>query len=156
IQDLQLATYLPNEEGSDGAEPTYFIDVARVAGSRRGHSTADIARGLRERLTLAFARLAEGGLAAAGTAASDSEWPPSNSARRARNSQAAVAVKEGMVLDGFRLEERLAKGGMSEVFLATQLSLQRKVSVKVVTGDADRTAELTTRFARETEVLARF
>ena len=67
-----------------------------------------------------------------------------------------VAVKEGLVLDGFRLEERLATGAMSEVYLATQLSLQRKVAVKLVTGDADSAAEMVARFTRETQVLAAF
>lgn len=158
VQDLQLATYLPAEEAADSeSEPTFFVDVVRVAsGSRRGVAVADIAKGLRERLSLAFARLAEGDLAAAQTAASsDSQWTPANT-KSPRSAQAPVAVKEGLVLEGFRLEQRLAKGGMSEVYLATQISLGRKVAVKVVLGDPVRAGELAARFIRETQVLAGF
>ena len=42
-----------------------------------------------------------------------------------------LIVKEGLILDGFRLEEKIATGGMSEVYLALQLSLQRKAAVKI-------------------------
>lgn len=155
VQDLQLATYLPPPEGDDDkAEPTYFIDVVRVTTSRRGMPVAEIARSLRDRLSLAFKRLAEGDLAAAQTAASDSNWTPGGTGR-GRN-PAIASVREGLMLDGFRLDERIATGGMSEIYLATQLSLNRKAAVKIVTGEMRGGAELTARFAKEAEVLARF
>ncbi len=158
VQDLQLATYLPPEEGAEPTvEPTFFVDVIRVGSSRRGVPLAEIRKSLRERLNLAFARLAEGDLAAAQTAASsDHLWTPGSSLKPVASPQSAVAVKEGMVLDGFRLDQRLATGGMSEVFLATQLNLQRKVAVKIVTCDAAHGEEMTARFAQETQVLAGF
>ena len=155
VQDMQLMTYLPAEEDPAQAEPTFFVDVARVACGGRGVAIPDLALGLRERLNVAFARLAEGNLAAAQTAASDGSWTHGNGPK-SRSPQEAVTVKEGMVLDGFRLEERLATGAMSEVYLATQLGLQRKVAVKVVTGDAASASELAARFTRETQVLAGF
>jgi hypothetical protein len=158
VQDVQLATYLPPEEGAEATvEPTFFVDVIRVGCSRRGVPIAEVRQGLRERLNLAFARLAEGDLAAAQTAASsDSLWTPGPALKPHGPPPSAVAVKEGMVLDGFRLEQRLATGGMSEVYLATQINLQRKVAVKVVTCDATHGEELTARFARETQILAGF
>jgi hypothetical protein len=155
VQDLQLATYLP-ADGEDGveAEPTYFVDVIRVGNGRRGVPVTEIGQGLRERLIVAFQRLAEGDLGAAQTAASCHNLTPNDAARRAP--RGLPGIKEGQILDGFRLEERLATGGMSEVYLATQLSLQRKVAVKVVIEGASRTGELAARFARETQVLAAF
>src|SRR5207253_1300078 len=105
VQALQLATYLPAEQGAEAAaEPTFFIDVARVSCGRRGIAVADLARSLRERLTVAFARLADGNLAAVQTAASGGSWTLGNTAKPGRSPQEALTVKEGMILDGFRLE----------------------------------------------------
>ncbi len=157
VQDLQLATYLPppDDEGAS-SEPTFFVDVVRVTSSRRGLAVAEIARSLRERLTLAFTRLAEGNLAAAQTAASDSHWTPGPGSSRPRAATPVVTLKEGLVLDGIRLDERLATGGMSEVYLATQLSLNRRVAVKIVTSEMRGADELAARFAKEAQVLAEF
>jgi hypothetical protein len=154
VHDLQLATYLPPPEGDDEPEPTFFIDVIRVSSARRGLAVADVAKSLRERLTLAFQRLAEGDLAAAQSAASDSDLTIGSS-KRARPS-AIVAVREGLMLEGFRLDERLATGGMSEVYLATQLSLNRRAAVKIVTGAMRDSPELSVRFTKEAHVLAGF
>ena len=158
IQDLQLATYLPPEDDDTekAKEPTYFVDVARVAASRRNLSLAEMGSALRDRLGRAFKRLEEGDLAGAQTAASDSHSTGGESRKLARSSSEAVVVKEGLVLDGFRLLEKLATGGMSEVYLATQISLNRKVAVKLVSGDALDTSTMGARFAKETQVLAGF
>ena len=44
---------------------------------------------------------------------------------------------EGLILGGdFRLQQKLAVGGMSEVYLATQLSLNRTVAVKLIRHEA--------------------
>ena len=155
VQDLQLMTYLPAEDSAAQAEPIFFVDVVRVACRGRGVAVADISSGLRERLNTAFACLAEGNIAAAQTAASDGNSTQGNGPK-SRSPHEASAVKPGMVLDDFRLEECLAVGAMSEVYLATQISLQRKVAVKVVTGDTDSAAELAVRFMREMQVLAGF
>jgi serine/threonine protein kinase len=157
IQDLQLATYLPPDDESDKTkEPTYFVDVARVTANRRSHSVAEMTSGLRDRLGRAFKRLEEGDLAGAQTAASDSHSTGGESKKTARASSEAVVVKEGLVLDGFRLQEKIAVGGMSEVYLALQVSLNRKVAVKLVSGDAIDTTAMGARFAKETQVLAGF
>lgn len=52
----------------------------------------------------------------------------------------------GKVIDGYRIEKLLGAGGMGAVFLAHQLSLDRKVAIKV----------LPTRFAKNADFLARF
>ena len=44
----------------------------------------------------------------------------------------ASQVGEGVTLAGFRLGRRLGKGGMGEVFLARQLSVDREVAVKIL------------------------
>lgn len=158
VQDLQLTTYLPPEESPGVAvEPTFFVDVVRVECSRRGVPLAEITSSLRERLGIAFSRLAEGNFAAAQTAAATaSQWTSSPALKSSSSPHSAGAIKEGMVLDGFRLEQRLATGGMSEVYLATQLNLQRKVAVKIVLGDPRQVEELTARFDREMQILAGF
>jgi serine/threonine-protein kinase len=112
---------------------------------------------LRTRLGLAFRHLADGDLAAAQTAASDSQFlTRMTDWGRGRATAAAAAVKEGMVLDGFRLEQKLATGGMSEVYLATQLSLERKAAVKVVSGEAISANDLVGRFTEEARVVGGF
>jgi serine/threonine protein kinase len=154
VQDLRLATYRPAPDGSN--EPTFFIDTARVVTKWAGLTPADMSRVLRRRLGLAFKHLADGDLVAAQTAASDSQWTVNDNRQHARATADAVAVKEGMVLDGFRLEQKLATGGMSEVFLATQLSLNRKAAVKLVSGDSLSDGDLVSRFGDEAQIIAGF
>ena len=74
VQDLQLSTYLPEQEGEGEGEPAAarFVDLARVSCSRRGRREDEIARELRDRLGLAFKHLAQGDLQGAQSAASDS------------------------------------------------------------------------------------
>lgn len=64
----------------------------------------------------------------------------------------------GSVLSGrYRLEKAIGEGGMGAVFEATQLSLGRRVAVKVVKpslASAADAEDLTRRFERETEVIA--
>ncbi|MCJ8168048.1 serine/threonine-protein kinase [Atopomonas sediminilitoris] len=54
-------------------------------------------------------------------------------------------------IPGYQVHGRLGKGGMAEVYLATQLSLKRKVAIKVLLK-AD--AEFSERFVREGHILA--
>ena len=66
-------------------------------------------------------------------------------------------MKEGLTLGDFRLESKLATGGMSEVYLATQLSLTRKAAVKVATSPRSTAAKTTlARFQKEATVLGSF
>ena len=60
----------------------------------------------------------------------------------------------GQTISHFRIVEKIGVGGMGEVFLADDLSLDRKVALKflpdIFTGDAERMA----RFEREAKLLA--
>lgn len=64
----------------------------------------------------------------------------------------------GHVVAGrYRLEQLLGTGGMGAVWEATQLSLSRRVAVKLVRADAVHTEiarRFTHRFTRETEVVS--
>ena len=56
----------------------------------------------------------------------------------------------------FRLERKLASGGMSEVYLATQLSLKRVVAVKLFRHEGPASDEYLVRFNRESVTLGQF
>ncbi len=67
-----------------------------------------------------------------------------------------MVLREGLLLGGdFTLGPKLASGGMSTVYLANQLSLNRKVAVKVAFCDA-ADPELLMRSSREAQVLGGF
>ncbi len=55
-------------------------------------------------------------------------------------------------IPGYRLHKRLGKGGMAEVYLATQLSLDREVALKVLLRKED--AAFTERFIQEGHIVA--
>ena len=56
----------------------------------------------------------------------------------------------------FRLQRRIGKGGMGVVYEATDLQLQRKVAVKVISQDRISSPDAVERFRRESRVLAGF
>lgn len=60
----------------------------------------------------------------------------------------------GAKLGDFLIQERIARGSMGEVFLATQLSLERKVAVKTVSSKIARNSDMVQRFLREMRWLA--
>jgi len=64
----------------------------------------------------------------------------------------ALSVGE-LVLDRYVIEALIGQGGMGEVYRARHQTLGMPVAVKAVTGDAS--AELTARFTREAQLLAR-
>lgn len=70
-------------------------------------------------------------------------------------SQPAPGISAGMTLGDFRIERRVGGGGMGEVFLATQLSLDRKVAVKVLPPAITRDPELVSDFKHEMRALAK-
>ena len=62
-------------------------------------------------------------------------------------------MNEGSIeIPGYRVHGRLGKGGMAEVYLATQLSLQRKVAVKVLLNADDQA--FSQRFIKEGHIVA--
>ena len=59
-------------------------------------------------------------------------------------------------IPGYVIERRVGQGGMGEVFLARQLSLGRRVALKVLAAEADANGgEAGARFRREAELMAR-
>ena len=60
----------------------------------------------------------------------------------------------GQTIGKVRIEKYLARGGMAEVYLATHLTLERPVAVKVMHSFIEESPELQTRFQREARVVA--
>jgi len=60
----------------------------------------------------------------------------------------------GKTIGKVRIEKYLARGGMAEVYLATHLTLDRPVAVKVMHSFIEESPELQTRFQREARVVA--
>ena len=61
----------------------------------------------------------------------------------------------GLVLEGrYRLEERLARGGMSTVYAATDLRLHKTVAVKVMAEHLAHDPTFVDRFTREARAAA--
>ena len=145
LQDLQLSTYLPAEDGAGGAaEPTFFIDVFRV--SCRGASAVAQAAALQDRLREAFRCLSRGDLRAAHAAAADGVTP-----------NRGVVPREGLVLGGdFTLGVKVASGGMSIVYAAHQASLNRKVAVKITPCDDEADPGMLACSSGEAQVLGGF
>lgn len=67
----------------------------------------------------------------------------------------AAALEAGTVLGGCRLERPLGAGGMGEVWLARQLSLDRAVAVKVLPAELARDPGFVDRFRREALLAAK-
>ena len=68
-----------------------------------------------------------------------------------------VPVLLPRVIEGrYRLERRLGRGGMGTVYAAADLSLERRVAVKVIRDDLVGSAEAAERFRREARAAASF
>src|SRR5947209_12375382 len=74
----------------------------------------------------------------------------------ARNEPAAPAVDlSGRALGEFQLLRQLGQGGMGQVYLAEQISLKRKVAIKVMRPDLAFNDVSYQRFKAEAEAIAR-
>ncbi len=67
----------------------------------------------------------------------------------------APGLELGMELAGFRLEKRLGVGGMGEVFLATQLTMDRAVAIKILPPGMTNDTALVERFIHEVKMSAK-
>ena len=63
-------------------------------------------------------------------------------------------VGPGSTLAGFRLERRLGKGSMGEVYLALQLSVERQVAVKILPPGFAENPDAVRRFLKEGKLIA--
>ncbi len=94
-----------------------------------------------------------GAAKAAGPAASAPQKPAGD----AGTSGGAEAKKPKKInqLGDFKLEKKLGQGGMGTVFLATQLSLDRKVALKTLSPEFAKKPDFVKRFLREARSMAR-
>ena len=63
-------------------------------------------------------------------------------------------IAPGDILGGFKIEKELGRGGMGVVFKAHELSLNRKVALKVLGQKLTSDEEFITRFKREAQIVA--
>lgn len=162
LEDLQVASYFCNKaESLRAGEPNYFVVQLRMSGDAQGRPLGELADELRERLSAAFAHLAQGNLLEAQTVAADTRLSRNDMARitppRSATNLATPNEYVGLTVGGdFRLVRKLADGGMSEVYLATQVSLNRTVAVKLIRQETDPGDDLMLRFYQEGMVLGQF
>jgi WD40 repeat protein len=76
------------------------------------------------------------------------------SARPARSRATPSDPRLGVTLGGYRVESMLGRGGMSVVYLASDLALGRKVALKLLSPELSQDAEFRKRFARESKLAA--
>ncbi len=67
----------------------------------------------------------------------------------------AYLKKGQVILDRYRIEDAIARGGMGTVYLATQLPLERRVALKLLNGTANRSPAFRKRFLLEASSCAR-
>ena len=163
LEDVQVSLYMDPEPGPDGThgEHCFFVIVLRVSGSLHGRALGDWLGELRERLRMAFLHLAKGHLLEAQTIAADTRvnWGDASltSGEREAIEPPEPPAYEGILLGGdFRIDRKLATGGMSEVFIGTQTSLNRPVAIKVFRHESTTDDESLARFNQEALVLAQF
>ncbi|MBA3710476.1 MAG: serine/threonine protein kinase, partial [Planctomycetes bacterium] len=65
------------------------------------------------------------------------------------SSVAGESLERGRVIAGYRIEGLLGKGGMGQVYRATQLSVQRPVALKVLSPRLAKDTDFRERFLRE-------
>lgn len=144
LEDLQISNSI--DDSGDDDNPDYSVIVLRVSGSE-DDPAEELTERFHDRLQAAFVHLAAGRFLEAQAAAARPEAP---------RQVPAVRAQVGLVLGDYRLEKRIARGGMSEVYLATQLSLDRTVAVKVARQEGGPDDELAARFTREALILGQF
>ncbi len=77
---------------------------------------------------------------------------PSLGGRLATEGQAEIAV--GSVFAGHRIDGIAGRGGMGVVYVATDLTLERRVALKLIAGSVASDEEFRTRFERECRIAA--
>jgi CheY-like chemotaxis protein/predicted Ser/Thr protein kinase len=60
----------------------------------------------------------------------------------------------GTVIAGYRIEERIGRGGMGVVYRAEHINLQRRAAIKIIAPDLAESAGFRERFTREARIAA--
>lgn len=87
---------------------------------------------------------------------SDKKTPNDLAATVVNETEKPAPPKTKRVLGDFELERKLGQGGMGEVYLATQLSLDRKVALKLLSKEMAKKKGFVERFAREAKSMGKF
>src|SRR5438132_9657822 len=80
---------------------------------------------------------------------------PSSSSGDATGAAPGTADLSGQTLGDFQILRRLGQGGMGQVYLAEQLSLKRKVALKILRAEVASNPTSLQRFKAEAEAVAR-
>lgn len=67
----------------------------------------------------------------------------------------AATLAAGMVVGGYRIEEHIGSGGFGDVYRATQLSVDRRVALKILSPSVTKEPESVSSFLREARMLAK-
>jgi eukaryotic-like serine/threonine-protein kinase len=82
--------------------------------------------------------------------------PKTNAPPAPASPQATPAVDlSGRILDDYRLLRRVGAGGMGQVYLAEQVSLKRRVALKILKAELAADPTMLERFQREAKAVAR-
>lgn len=146
LEDLHISSAVSPPATNDD-ETDFSIIVLRISGAT-DDPAEELTERLHDRLQAAFLHLAAGNFLEAQAAAARTDI-----VRAAPPVRAQVGL---LLANDYRLDKRLARGGMSEVYLATQLSLDRTVAVKVARAEGGPDDEMAARFTREALVLGQF
>ncbi|MBW3543141.1 MAG: serine/threonine protein kinase [Planctomycetes bacterium] len=88
-------------------------------------------------------------------AAGPAEKSSGNATRAADGRSPSTTARKISQLGDFKLLKKLGQGGMGTVYLATQISLDRKVAIKTLSKELSQRADLVQRFLREARAMAR-
>ena len=67
----------------------------------------------------------------------------------------SAPLPSGMMIGSFRLEQLIDQGGMGDVYLATQISMDRRVAVKILQAPMTQDSDSIRQFLQEVRLLAR-
>lgn len=87
--------------------------------------------------------------------AANSASQPGQSGAAKTGQPGATKKRKATQLGDFRLVKKLGQGGMGEVFLANQVSLDRKVAIKTLSKELAKKEDFVKRFIREARSMAK-